>query len=53
MATDIAIHICQLCKEDIAAGLDAKGFPNVCEKCQRKPHRTAQASTPRRRVRRP
>lgn len=34
MQTDIKIHICQICREDIASGTDAKNFPLPCKACQ-------------------
>jgi len=30
-----AIHICQICQDDIASGLDPKGFPKPCKDCDR------------------
>lgn len=40
---EIAIHICQLCRKDIASGLDAKGFPASCKPCRPKRRRTSSA----------
>jgi hypothetical protein len=41
--SEIAIHICQLCRKNIASGLDAKGFPASCEPCRQKPRRSGSA----------
>jgi len=32
--TDIAIHICPMCKKDIATGRDTRGLPALCTACE-------------------
>jgi hypothetical protein len=40
---EIAIHICPLCRKDIASGLDVKGFPAKCRACSPKPRARGRA----------
>jgi hypothetical protein len=32
--SDIAIHICPMCKKDIASGKNTRGLPALCAACE-------------------
>ena len=34
----IEIHLCQMCRNDFASGLDRKGYPKPCRSCGRVRH---------------
>lgn len=42
--TEIKIHICPLCRKDIAAGLDAEGFPTACKACRSRKRRQSESA---------
>lgn len=50
---EITIHICPVCQQDIASGLDANGSPNICAECHWKRRRPAPTPMARKRGRRP
>lgn len=34
-SAEVKIHICQVCQDEIATGLDARGFPKPCKTCKK------------------
>ena len=46
---EIAIHICTLCRKDLASGLDGKGFPTNCKACRSNRRRTGTSSASQKR----